>query len=183
MNRKRKTILLLSFLAIGLGAIFYKFVTRPLPIESYRAIENEITEEIDPLLDKYILKEDYYFFLYSKDYSKRHSFLRDPVIINPSSIVKGDLLYEESLIYHRENQCFIIDSKLIPKNTLLYDVFQTRAELYEKDWYASCPIFYRNDLIGYASVIKPIESIGVVEILNKVRLISSLLEKSIEKNL
>jgi len=167
-----------------LGALSLWLWLRPYNVtdETLRMIEDDIEGAVRPILKLYTESKDAYLFIYYSNYERRIYFVKPDGLTNPDEAIDDDIFFSEALLYHKANLCMAKATVDIPPSSLR-DAFIISEALVEGAWYISCPIFIKDRLVGYVSVVEPVEDRKLAPTIYNVQLIAHQIKQVFINNL
>jgi hypothetical protein len=150
--------------------------------ETLRMIEADIEAAVRPILELYTKSQNAYLFIYYSNYERRIYFVKPDGLVNPDEAIDDDEFFSEALLYHRANLCMTKETIDLPPSSLR-DALIINDALVEGAWYISCPIFIQDRLIGYVSVVEPIDDRKLAPTIHNVQLIAHQIKQVFLDNL
>ncbi len=93
----------------------------------------------------------YGVFFYVDDFEKRIAFINSDSIPFPNKAltINKDSFYKEMLANHKEDICFVKNTKDIPTSNGIYGNPYSKEDIKLENFYVSCPIYLEDSLVGY----------------------------------
>ena len=93
----------------------------------------------------------YGVFFYVDDFEKRIAFINSDSRPSPNKAltINKDSFYKEMLANHKEDICFVKNTKDIPSSSGIYGNLYSKGDIKLENFYVSCPIYLEDSLVGY----------------------------------
>lgn len=93
----------------------------------------------------------YGVFFYVDDFEKRIAFINSDSrsFPNKALTINKDSFYKEMLANHKEDICFVKNTKDIPISSGIYGNLYSKGDIKLENFYVSCPIYLEDSLVGY----------------------------------
>lgn len=93
----------------------------------------------------------YGVFFYVDDFEKRIAFINSDsrASSNKALTINKDSFYKEMLANHKEDICFVRNTKDIPSSSGIYGNLYSKGDIKLENFYVSCPIYLEDSLVGY----------------------------------